>query len=47
MTGELRGWLEALGGDDDNSTQAVWRGVPVRARAVSEVPDALAVYVRE
>jgi hypothetical protein len=37
------GCTEALGGDDDNSTQAVWRGVPVRARAVSEVPDALAV----
>jgi hypothetical protein len=41
------GCTEALGGDDDTSTQAVWRGVPIRARRVSEVPDALAVYVRD
>jgi hypothetical protein len=41
------GCTEALGGDDDTSTQAVWRGVPIRQRAVQEVPDALAVYVRQ
>jgi hypothetical protein len=40
------GCTEALGGDDDTSTQAVWRGAPVRQGAVQEVPDALAVYVR-
>jgi hypothetical protein len=41
------GCHDALGGDDDSSTQAVWRGAPVYDRAVGEVPDALAVYVQE
>lgn len=36
----------ALGGDDDTSTQATWRGAPVRGGAVREVPDAIAVYVK-
>jgi hypothetical protein len=40
------GCSAALGGDDDTSTQAVWRGNPVRAGNVQKVPDALAVYVR-
>lgn len=40
------GCREALGGDDDTSTQAVWRGAPVRDRQVREVPDAVAVYLR-
>src|SRR6266545_1779193 len=39
------GCTAALGGDDDGSTQAVWRGAPIQSRAVNEVPDALAVYV--
>jgi hypothetical protein len=41
------GCHDALGGDDDSSTQAVWRGTPVYDRAVGEVPDALAVYMKE
>jgi len=41
------GCTDALGGDDDSSAQAVWRGVRVRAAAASPVPDALAVYVRQ
>jgi len=41
------GCTDALGGDDDSSTQAVWRGAPVVSRLVGEVPDAVAVYVRE
>jgi hypothetical protein len=41
------GCADALGGDDDSSTQAVWRGAPVAPRPVGEVPDAVAVYVRE
>lgn len=40
------GCTSALGGDDDTSTQATWRGAPVRAGNVREVPDAVAVYVR-
>jgi hypothetical protein len=40
------GCTAALGGDDDTSTQAVWRGSPVRNGALREVPDALALYVR-
>lgn len=48
LAGELKamGCTEALGGDDDTSTQATWRGAPVRDGAVQEVPDALSVYVR-
>jgi hypothetical protein len=41
------GCADALGGDDDSSTQAVWRGAPVVSRLVGEVPDAVAVYMRE
>lgn len=46
---ELRemGCTDALGGDDDTSTQAIWRGVPVRTNRVQKVPDALAIYLRE
>ncbi|MFL5804723.1 MAG: phosphodiester glycosidase family protein [Roseiflexaceae bacterium] len=48
LTAQLKamGCTEALGGDDDTSTQAVWRGAPIRRSAVQEVPDALAVYTR-
>lgn len=47
LAGQLQamGCTEALGGDDDTSTQAVWRGAPVRTGAVQRVPDALAVYL--
>ncbi len=38
------GCTDALGGDDDTSTQLVWRGQQVRPGTVREVPDALAVY---
>ncbi|HWQ11569.1 MAG TPA: phosphodiester glycosidase family protein [Roseiflexaceae bacterium] len=41
------GCTDALGADDDTSTQMVWRGAPVVQRPPREVPDALAVYVRE
>jgi len=40
------GCSAALGGDDDTSTQAVWRGAVLQPRNVREVPDAVAVYVR-
>jgi hypothetical protein len=48
QAGQLKamGCAAALGGDDDTSTQAVWRGAPVRGGAAREVPDALAIYVR-
>jgi hypothetical protein len=36
----------ALGGDDDTSTQAVWRGQPLWSRQQRPVPDAIAVYLR-
>jgi hypothetical protein len=39
------GCSDALGGDDDTSTQAVWRGRPVWDRPGRPVPDAVAVYV--
>ena len=38
---------QALAGDDDSSTQAVWRGQPVRGGEVRPVPDAFAIYVRK
>jgi hypothetical protein len=41
------GCTEALGGDDDTSTQAVWRGTSIRDGQVRPVPDALAVYLRQ
>lgn len=41
------GCTDALGADDDTSTQMVWRGASVVSRPPREVPDALAVYVRE
>jgi hypothetical protein len=37
----------ALGGDDDTSTQAVWRGQPVWERQPRPVPDAIGVYVHD
>jgi hypothetical protein len=40
------GCASALGGDDDTSTQAVWRGQPVWDRQPRAVPDAIAVYLR-
>ena len=40
------GCTDALGGDDDSSTQAVWRGTPVQSHSPRTVPDALAVYLR-
>jgi hypothetical protein len=49
LAGNLRamGCVDALGADDDTSTQMVWRGTAVVSRAQREVPDALAVYIRE
>ena len=48
LAGQLKamGCTAALGGDDDTSTQAVWRGAVVQPGKVREVPDAVAVYVR-
>ncbi len=40
------GCTTALGGDDDTSTQATWRGAPVQPGSPREVPDAVVVYVR-
>jgi len=40
------GCTDALGGDDDSSTQAVWRGAPVQSHSPRTVPDALGVYLR-
>jgi Phosphodiester glycosidase len=40
------GCTDALGGDDDSSTQAVWRGASVQSHRPRTVPDALAVYLR-
>lgn len=40
------GCTDALGGDDDSSTQAVWRGASVQSHSPRTVPDALGVYVR-
>ena len=40
------GCTDALGGDDDSSTQATWRGASVQSHSPRTVPDALGVYVR-
>jgi hypothetical protein len=40
------GCSDAIGGDDDTSTQMVWRGVPVVDRKVRSVPDAIGVYLK-
>ncbi|WP_129633088.1 phosphodiester glycosidase family protein [Candidatus Oscillochloris fontis] len=40
------GCIDALGGDDDTSTQAVWRGQSLWSRPGRPVPDAVAVYVQ-
>ena len=40
------GCTDALGGDDDSSTQAVWRGAAVQSHSPRTVPDALGVYLR-
>ena len=40
------GCYAALGGDDDTSTQATWRGNLVRATNPREVPDAIALYLK-
>lgn len=49
LAGQLKamGCVDALGGDDDTSTQAVWRGTPVQAGSPREVPDALAIYASQ
>ncbi len=49
LAGQLKvmGCTAALGGDDDTSTQAVWRGAVVQPGNVREVPDAVAIYVRQ
>lgn len=41
------GCYAALGGDDDTSTQAVWRGTPVRPGNPRAVPDAIGVYLKQ
>jgi hypothetical protein len=41
------GCTDALGGDDDSSTQAVWHGAPVQSHSPRTVPDALGVYLRQ
>lgn len=48
LAAQLRamGCVDAIGGDDDSSTQAVWRGAPVRGSRGRAVPDALGIYVR-
>ncbi|MBP1465762.1 phosphodiester glycosidase family protein [Candidatus Chloroploca sp. M-50] len=40
------GCRDALGGDDDTSTQATWRGQPIWPGSPRAVPDAIGVYVR-
>jgi hypothetical protein len=40
------GCTDALGGDDDSSTQALWRGASVQSHSPRTVPDALAVYLK-
>lgn len=40
------GCYAALGGDDDTSTQATWRGNLVRATNPREVPDAIGIYLK-
>ena len=40
------GCTAALGGDDDTSTQATWRGQPLWGNQPRAVPDAIGVYVR-
>jgi len=40
------GCTDALGGDDDSSTQAIWRGTSVQSHSPRSVPDALGVYLR-
>jgi hypothetical protein len=41
------GCIDAIGADNDTSTQMVWRGAPVIDRPQREVPDALGIYVRD
>jgi hypothetical protein len=40
------GCQDALGGDDNSSTQLTWRGVQLWPGNVRQVPDAVGVYVR-
>jgi hypothetical protein len=40
------GCTTALGGDDDTSTQMIWRGAPTRDHPLRAVPDAVAIYGR-
>jgi hypothetical protein len=48
LASQLRamGCFSALGGDDDTSTQAIWRGNRVFGHTVREVPDAIGIYIR-
>lgn len=41
---QAMGCSEAIGGDDDTSTQIVWRGSQVVPRTVRRVPTAIGVY---
>lgn len=41
------GCFVALGGDDDTSTQATWRGAATFNNNPRRVPDALSVYIRQ
>jgi len=43
---QAMGCSEAIGGDDDTSTQLVWRGSQVVPRTVRRVPTAIAVYTK-
>jgi hypothetical protein len=41
------GCSEAIGGDDDTSTQLVWRGNQIGSRKVRAVPSAIGIYAVE
>jgi hypothetical protein len=43
---QAMGCSEAIGGDDDTSTQLVWRGSQIVRRQVRAVPTAIGVYAR-
>jgi hypothetical protein len=40
------GCSEAIGGDDDTSTQLVWRGSQIVPRTVRSVPTAIGIYAK-
>jgi hypothetical protein len=39
------GCSEAIGGDDDTSTQIAWRGKQIDTRKVRAVPTTIGVYM--